>query len=106
MQRWMVCLGIDLLGVWPNALDVEGVTLNCEIKAPILVDTPLPEVVPFIELLGVNAGMAKVTDQESELFYESFLHFRGSHCQSFDGSLRKLDVHRVLAGLLEARRRL
>ncbi len=51
----------------PDALDMEGITLDGEVETPVLVDASLPQVSHFVKLLGVKTGMSKVADQEFEL---------------------------------------
>ena len=83
-----------------NIQEVVGVAFNAKVKAPVIIDSRLPDVLCFVVLLGAEGRMAKVLEKENELLVKEPLDTGGSTgIAPFKGG-RETDVHLLVLSFL------
>lgn len=60
------------LGVGDDSGNDDRVVVNLKVKAPVLVDAGLPEVLAFVVLFSVQGRVLQIVSQKTHLFVESF----------------------------------
>src|SRR5437588_8226530 len=85
-----------------NAVNSVDIVLNSEIESPVAVDPCLPEVMPFIVLLGLERRVTQIPFQECQLFVEGISNLSRGAGDRDQGAVGKDDDHRN--GRMDTRR--